>query len=301
MTLPPHVQTRRQGNTEHSGTITWAAGWKALLADRAAMVSAAFLLIVVIVAVVAPLIAPETYAGYDFHHGSTRPELNFRYLFGADVNGHSILTAVILGARTTLGVGMLASVCALIPAIALAFATKFVPAWLRSSICFIAGVWTMLPFLPLVVVIAAYGAGGNPWWIGLTLGLVAIPWVFKALSGLGDVSHNQPDEARSSSETTRDWNLVRTKPRTVAGRLLRVATLVVSSLVAVSATVDFLGFGLPASNPSWGNALANIVDYFDAGYWWWLMFPGLALSLTLLAINILGRALYYAVESPELY
>ncbi|HEV3312532.1 MAG TPA: hypothetical protein VG815_18620 [Chloroflexota bacterium] len=254
----------------------------------------AILVLLAIIALVAPLVSPESFSGYVYTRGGTHPQFGWRYLLGADVSGHSILSYVILGARATLGVATLATVVALAAGGILAAVTRRLPSVVGGAILFLADGMIAILFLPFLLVLGAFVAGGDAWSLGFLFGLVGIPAVI-----VSSVRAGVPptDSAQSPRPADRgSANLLHRVPRTKAGAWVRLSTLVLCGFIAASTTVDFLGFGLPASNPSWGNALSLVQDYFDAGYWWWVLFPGLAIAVTLAAVNVLGGALYDAVE-----
>jgi peptide/nickel transport system permease protein len=269
---------------------SWRGIWPILVRDPYALASTVWLALMILIALLAPLIAPETYGSYDYTHGGAHPELNLRYLFGADVSGHSILSLIILGARTSLGVAALATAVALTIAVVIVYLIARSPRWVQSSVMFLVDGGMMLPFLPLVIVLAAFVTGGNPWGFGLILGFCGAPAVVVAAwrsTRYRSAPITAGDRTKDSADPTRVSALA---PQEV----VRLATLCLSAFLVVAATVDFIGFGLPPSNPSWGNALSEVTQYFDAGYWWWVLFPGLAIFLTLLAINTLGRAIVLA-------
>jgi peptide/nickel transport system permease protein len=265
--------------------------WTRIRHNRWALASAAFLLLVSLVAIFAPLIAPENYAGYDFRHGGAHPQLDLRYLLGSDVSGHSILSLLILGARTTVGMALLATVVAMsVGSLGAGATTASVPSWIKALAIFVAEAAATLPFLPLLLVLAAYVSGGNPWSIGLLFGLAGAPSVMVMLiRNAGRPRH---------MIRRQEWNILRLNPATRSGRAARAATLSLITFLVASATVDYLGFGLPASNPSWGNILSSVGAYLQGGYWWWVLFPGLAIGLTVLALNVLGLAIVNAAEAP---
>jgi len=269
--------------------------WPALRSSKLVLAAVGFLIFLTVVAIFAPLIAPESYGGYDFMNGGLHPQLDWRYLLGSDVAGHSVLSYVIYGARTTPGIALLATAVALAGGGTIATLATYAPGWVRSGLLFAVDGATMLPFLPLLLVLAAFAAGGNPWGIAVIFGLVAIPVVVAGLFATAP-DKTRPGALRSSGRSGWMWNLVRLAPRTPEGKVVRLGTLLLSAFIVSSATIDFLGFGLPPSNPSWGNALSTVANYLDAGYWWWLFFPGLAIFNTVLAVNVVGATVVHALE-----
>lgn len=264
--------------------------WPLVRLNRRATAALIFLLLVSLVALFAPILSPESFAGFEYHHGGAPPQLDWRYLLGADVYGHSIVAGIISGARTTWGVALLAALVALGLGSLISEGVGQGPSWLGAGVEFIAQGSLMVSFLPLVVVLAAFEGGGDPWAIGLLLGAVGTPYVVVMLSP-DNPSDRKPRRAVGA------FSLLQCRPSTSHGRWIRTATLLLGGFLVTSVTLDFLGFGLPASHPSWGNILSTDLDYLGGGYWWWTLFPGLAIILTLLAVLVLGQSL---VESAEM-
>jgi peptide/nickel transport system permease protein/oligopeptide transport system permease protein len=273
-----------------------------LRASRWATLSATILLFLALVAILAPLIAPETYAGYDFRRAGAHPELSWPYLLGADATGHSILSLLTLGARATLAIGAVATLVSLGLGAIGAVVVDRAPPWAAGPMLFVSEVGLSLLILPFLILLVAFVGGGNALWIGMLLGLVGFPAV---VTGLRAGCQRAGQTPESGSGRVRrvvlgpdaGWNLMRRSPATSLGRAYRIATLALSAFIVISATIDFLGFGVPPTTPSWGNILSTFGDYMQAGYWWWLLFPGLALVVTLVAINIVGVTLVNAAET----
>jgi peptide/nickel transport system permease protein len=80
------------------------------------------------------------------------------------------------------------------------------------------------------------------------------------------------------------------------GPIVVTATLTVANAIATEAFISFLNFGLKSTDISWGNALADAQTRMSAGNWWWPTFPGLAIALTVIAINFVGDGLRDALD-----
>ena len=248
------------------------------------------LLLVVIAAVIGPLISPA-FGSADYLSGAQHPQLSWRYLLGSDVSGRPILSFVLSGARTTFGIGFLASLIAVAGGSILVVLSE-VHDGLRDLVDFVTDLGLLMPFLPLLVVLAAFEAGGNPWALTGLYGLVGIPVAVILLS-----QRPRPRPAGAPIRPAAGGLIA--VPTGSTAKLIRAFVICLVCLLSVSATIDFLGFGLPGSDPSWGNALSDVLDYLGGGYWWWLAFPGLALFITLTAVTLLGSAALQALEPAE--
>jgi ABC-type dipeptide/oligopeptide/nickel transport system permease subunit len=213
-------------------------------------------------------------------------------LLGSDVTGRPILDFVLMGARNT----FLASILGVAIAVALGF--LIVPVkrsrrpWLAAAVDFVVDLGLLIPFLPVIALVVVFAGGGNPWGIAALLGVLGTP--------LAAVLIDQRADAGADSFSRSRLDLIARRPVGTTGRVVRAATILSICFVLVSSTIDFLGIGARSSNPSWGNALTDVLNYLGFGYWWWVLFPGLILVLTLLALIVTGAALLDSCESAAL-
>ncbi len=131
--------------------------------SKSAVLSGAVLLGVCLLAIFGPLISPETFGAFDFHNGGRGPGLDWRYLLGADVYGHSVLADVILGARTTFGIAVIASFVALVIGGLVGGILGTGESITRTAAGWIIDLGLTLPLFPLMLIWVALGAHGNPW------------------------------------------------------------------------------------------------------------------------------------------
>jgi ABC-type dipeptide/oligopeptide/nickel transport system permease subunit len=80
------------------------------------------------------------------------------------------------------------------------------------------------------------------------------------------------------------------------GPIIVAMTLIMASNIVLEAFVSYLGFGITESQTSWGNALSNAQNYLGLGNWWWAFFPGMAIALSVIAINFVGDGLNDALD-----
>lgn len=267
--------------------------FSAVRTNRWGLAALAFLIVLSLIALLAPLLSPESFSGFNYHNGGVSPQLQWRYLLGADVYGHSVLADIILGSRTTWGVAVLATVVAVAGGALIITAIDRGPSWIREAVGFLSEGGMMLPFLPLVLVLCALEGGGNPWFIGLLMGSIGIPYVVTMTGMRSSVGGSRYESAGWIPALLRYW------PSNPTAQWLRTTTLMLAGFLITSTTLDFLGFGVPNTNPSWGNVLSTAMNYLAGGYWWWTLFPGLGICATLVAVTVLGQALVTAVEAAE--
>lgn len=282
-------------------TVKGSHFWSLLRTDRVAMIAGGFLMLLVIVAIFAPVISPQHYASFDFHQSGARPQLSWQYLFGADVQGHSILMYVILGARTTFGIALLSTIFSVVGGGFMGMVAGYFKGWIDGVLSYVLDGAFTLPFLPLVLVLIAYTSGGGPWWIVLifaVIGSLAMAGAFRKAADVKRCAAGESTVSRLYGAVSIKGYSAQLEPRSTRA-IVRLTVLLLSAFVVTEATVDFLGFGLPPSDPSWGTGLQTVAYYFEAGFWWWLLFPGIALFFTVFAINLLGCRVLLALEAAE--
>lgn len=268
---------------------------KSALTGRATVVAVLFLILITLLAVIGPFLAPETYAGYDHANGALHPQLSWRYLLGTDVYGHSILTYVLLGARTSYGLAAVASAISLCLGSAVGFVAGLAGGWADRLAGMLIEVIRTIPMFALLLVLVAFTAHGDPWKIVIIFGLVgsavAADIVQRQCRVIRRSLCDEPGAGRLFA-----WRLLaRDSVPHLAACLVRAATTLLATFIGVGATLDFLGVGLPANDPSWGTALQTSLAYVNGGFWWWFCFPGLALFTTIVAVNLAGKGLVLAL------
>lgn len=249
-----------------------------------------------LVAIFAPLVAP-----YDPLLQQDRAELerpSAAHPFGTDELGRDLLSRVIYGARTSLGVGVLAVALGSIVGVTTGLAAGYVGGWLDSTIMRLWDVLLAFPAILIGIAIAAMlGPGATN--AAFALAVVSIPQFSRIIraSVLGEKQRDYVQAARSIG--VRDIGIAcrHILPNTVSPFLVQLS-LAMGYAVLLEAGLSFLGLGAQPPNPSWGGMLNTSRTYLrDAPHY--AIFPGLALSLLLLGLNFLSDALRDALD-PKL-
>ena len=267
--------------------------------SRLAVFGLLLLMAVLLVALCAPWLAPQDpydLAGLvlaDAHAlpGTHASEGNITYLLGTDAQGRDLLSAIMYGLRTSIGVGVSATLLALAIGLVLGLIAGYFGGWLDAVIMRAADLQLSFPsILIALILIAVLGQG-----IGKVItALVAVQWAYYA-------------------RTTRSAALVERKKEYIEAAVLLglplhrillrhlllnclpplivVAALQVAAAIGLEATLSFLGLGLPITQPSLGLLIANGFRYLMSGEYWITVFPGAALLLTILAINLVADQL----------
>ena len=287
--------------------------WRRLRADRVAVASLAVIAALAVLAICAPLVtdlvgAPgpteqNTDALDEFGSAAAPSGDN---ILGTDAVGRDIFSRVLHGARVSLTVAVLATGIALVLGAAIGLLAGYRGGWTDTLIS--RGVDLILAFPVLLFAIGVAGACDTPDGcaggalkpgIGTLVVAIAIPTLpYFARIVRGQVlslrEREFVDAARSIGASDTRIMVREILPNLVAP-LIVYATLIIPVNILLEAALSFLGVGIEEPNPSWGAMIADAVDTFDTA-WWYMLFPGLALLVTVLAFNLLGDGLQDALD-----
>lgn len=267
-----------------------------LLRNRAAMVGLTILLILVVSAVFAPVIAPYAYDKQNLTARFVKPCLE--HPFGTDNLGYDIFSRVIYGARISLLVGI-CSVClaAVIGIILGAIAGYYAGAFDNLLMRFM-DILLAVPSLLLAISIAATLGNGLQNLI-LAIGLGAAPGYARIVraSILSLKDQEYIEAARSVGASDAHIIFSHILPNCMAPIIVQM-TLGVASAILSTASLSFIGLGIAPPTPEWGSMLSTGRQFIrDA--WWVVTFPGLAIMLSIFALNLFGDGLRDALD-PKL-
>jgi peptide/nickel transport system permease protein len=262
-----------------------------LIAGPTAMVGAAILALFLLTALAAPWVSPAdpTLQNLD---ARLSPPGTEGYLLGTDRLGRDILSRILWGARLSLLVAVAAVAISVLLGVTLGLISGYVGGWVDDLLMRLADIQLSLPFILLVIaIIAALGTSLTN--TVLTLGVTG--WVIFARVVRGEVLSLKERDfiAAARALGSRHWRiLVRHLLPNVAGPLIVVSTLQLATMIIIEAALSFLGLsGVPPEVPSWGQMLADGREVLFFGGWWVATFPGVAISLVVLGINLFGDAL----------
>jgi peptide/nickel transport system permease protein len=260
--------------------------------DMRATISIAYLLLLVLLSVLAPWIAPysPTELGPDMLEPPTAA-----HLLGTDDLGRDVLSRLIYGAPATLYASVLAVSLATLIGAPLGFVAGYFGGWIDAIISRI--VDTLLSFPGIVLAIGVTGALG----IGLTNGMIAVGIVFSPM--LARLARAQTllvknelyvDAARCFGASTRRILWRHIMPNAVQPIIVQISLLLAGALLA-EASLSFLGLGVQPPQPSWGAMLARAYTYIDLAPAQ-MFAPGFAILFTALAFNALGESARIALD-----
>jgi peptide/nickel transport system permease protein len=272
--------------------------WKRLAQNRSVQIGGAIVAIVVIVAVCAPLIAP--YGPNDQHASGLGPlgqpvGPSWAFPLGTDNLGRDVLSRLLYGARVSLLVACLASGLAMTVGVAVGALAGYAGGWIEMVLMRVTD--TMMAFPPLLFAVALATALGP----GLTTVVIAIGFAFwtpMARVVRGEVlslREHQYVEAAQASGAGRFrvlWEHI--LPHTVPVVVV-YTTLGIGTAVLFEAGLSFLGAGIQPPTASWGSMIEQGQQYFLTANWL-VLYPGLAIVITVVGFNVLGDGLRKALD-----
>ena len=237
-------------------------------------------------ALAAPLLAPHDPLKSDFA-ASLKPPGTPGHPLGTDQLGRDLYSRVLYGARIALFIGLCTVVLTAVVGGLLGLVAGFFGGWPGGVLMRIADVQLSFPFVLLALTInAIVGLGLR----NIIISLSAAGWVVYARVVRGEVlSVKQRDyvQAASALGSGRGRILFRHILPNVAPSIIVVASLQFSQFIVAEAAISFLGFGVQPPTPAWGSMLSESRDFLYFA-WWLAAFPGAALALTALGVNLLG-------------
>jgi len=225
----------------------------------------------------------------------------WKHLCGTDSTGRDIAARMLHGARTSLSIGFIAQSISLLVGVTLGGLAGFYRGWLDIGVCrFIEVMDCFPPLLLILVAISLFDTqNNNMFYIMTVIGLTSWTGLARLVRGeflrLGSLPFSQAARALGASDYS---VIVRHLLPNALGPILVSATFGVASAILIESSLSFLGFGMQAPTPSWGDVLSDARRYIDFA-WWLAFFPGLAILITIMSYNFVGEGLRDAVD-PKL-
>ncbi|HEV2283976.1 MAG TPA: ABC transporter permease [bacterium] len=270
------------------GTERWKAVRLALGGDRLAAASAGFLLALAVLAVAGPLATRYTYDAQDLDALFRTP--GAAHWFGTDQFGRDSFTRIVYGARVSLSVGFAAVACESLLGMTWGTVAGYYGGAVDNALMRVVDLLIGFPTILLAILVT--GIFG-PSLTNIVIALVLTAWPGTARTIRSEVvairERDYVDGARALGATT-PRILARHLVPNVVHLLIVRATLDVSTLVLAEATLSFIGIGVQPPHPSWGQMIYESFQYLD-GHPLLLVFPAAALSVTVIAFNVVGEFL----------
>lgn len=272
---------------------------RAFFASKLAIIGFVGMVMMVLAALLAPWITPQN--PYDLLQldimdsrlppGSENGLATFEYVLGTDGQGRDLLSAIVYGLRISLLVGIGSAVIAGISGTIIGVIAAYFGGRVDAFIMRTVDLMLSFPSILIAMMVLAYlGKGvGN-----VILTLVILEWAYYARTARGQALTERQKEYVEAAH-----NLVIPQWRIMLRHILPnclpplivIATLQVARAITLEATMSFLGLGVPVTEPSLGLLIANGYQYILSGQYWISLFPGLALLLAIVSLNLVGDRL----------
>jgi peptide/nickel transport system permease protein len=282
----------------HAAQSPWRRFAEEFFADGVATVSLVLLGAIVLAAVAGPLIAPQN--PYDLAKVTVidarlapgeRGSAGFVMWLGSDGAGRDMLSGILYGLRISLGVGVASGLIAFALGMAVGLAAAYFGGRTDAFVMRVVDLQLSFPaILVALILVAILGKGVDK----VIVALVLVQWAYYARTVRGSALVERRKEYIEAAQC-----LALPAPRIVFRHLLPnclapmivVGTLQTAHAISLEATLSFLGVGLPQTEPSLGLLIANGFEYMLSGKHWISFFPGAALLLTIMSINLVGDRL----------
>jgi peptide/nickel transport system permease protein len=290
--------------------------WRRLRRDRVALVALGVIALVAIVAIAAPLVVklfgarpPHEQAGKYLDSFGTPTGPSGENLFGVDPLGRDVFSRVVYGARVSLEVAVIATALSVALGVVVGMVAGYYRGWVDTVLSRVIDVLLAFPILLLALGIGASCSLGNGCLGGLVkpgLSVVIfviafVNWTYIARIIRGQVLSLREKEFVEAARAlgASDGRIIFREilPNLVAP-IIVYTTLIIPINILFEAALSFLGVGVQPPNASWGAMIADATEIFDTA-WWYMVFPGSALLLTVLAFNLLGDGLRDALDPRE--
>ena len=264
-----------------------------LTTNKLSLFSLIYIFILVFVALITPFIAPYDYAYQDLALGASPPSSD--HILGTDTLGRDLLTRMMYGSRISLMVGFLATSVALIIGVIWGTIAGFSGGKTDAIMMRIVDTLYGIPFIILIILLMVI-FGRNLVLLFLAIG--AVEWLTMARIVRSQVLNLSRQEFILSAEAmgvSRLSIIFRHLIPNAMGPVIVYATLTVPQIMLLESFLSFLGLGVQPPLSSWGLLIRDGAVSMEE-YWWLLIFPSLAFSLTLFSLNFIGDGLRDAID-----
>jgi len=263
----------------------WSDAIYRLSRNRAAMLGGFILIMLIILAALAPWIAPYSYSYQDLNLGASPPSAD--HLLGTDILGRDLLSRILYGARISLLVGFVATGVALIIGVSWGIVAGYIGGRVDSIMMRIVDVLYGLPFIIFIILLMVI-FGRNLWLLFGAIG--AVEWLTMARIVRGQVIGLKNQEFVMAAKAMGVSNLSMFRKHllpNILGPIAVYATLTIPQVMLLEGFLSFLGLGIQPPMSSWGTLIKDGVESMEE-YSWLLIYPGITFTITLFALNFFG-------------
>lgn len=276
------------GFERYSGPSRWRKLWSVWKQQPLGLLGAFLVLVLIVVAIFADVIAP--YGANDIQFSSIESP-NSTNWFGTDNLGRDVFSRVVLGSRTSLEVGIIATLIGAVGGMLVGLVSGYFGGIIDMILQRIMDALLAFPLIILALIMVAV-FGNSIEKLMLVVGVAIIPGVGRIMRGevLSQKQSLYVESARATGAGGARIMFRHILPNVMA-TLIVISTALLGAAVLVEAALSFLGLGTPPPKPSWGADLSGAATSYFRHAPWMVIFPGLALSLVVLGFNLFGDAL----------
>ena len=275
------------------GASLWHDAWLRLRKNRAAVTGGVVLVIMVVLAILTPWIAPYGYESQNLDLGATPPST--AHWLGTDIFGRDLLTQILYGGRISLAVGFIATAVALVIGVTWGAVAGYIGGRIDSVMMRFVDILYALPFMIFIILLMVV-FGRNILLLFLAIG--AVEWLTMARimrTQVQSLRQQEFVEAAVSLGLPPSAIIFKHIIPNALGPIIVYTTLTIPSVMLLEAFLSFLGLGIQPPQTSWGLLISYGAETMEE-YPWLLIFPGMALTITLFSLNFLGDGLRDALD-----
>ena len=314
-TADPDAVLAGVSGEEIQGRSLGQIAWMRLRRDKVAMAGGVVIVVLILIAIIGPYFVqnPDIYHANLINATFSRPNgpfggISLAHPFGVEpLTGRDMLARIVVGARYSLLIGFLATALAVVIGVVMGVISGYFGGWSDAAIGRSMDIFLAFPLLVFAIAMvgvipnSAFGLSGNSLRVALLvfiIGFFAWPYMGRIIRGqtLSLREREFVDAARGMGARG-PYILFRELLPNMVGPILVYATLLIPTNILFEAALDYLGVGLIPPTPSWGQMLANAVQQ---GFWYvdpmYMIIPGLAIFITILAFNLFGDGLRDALD-----
>lgn len=297
--VPPRKSVISEEERVEVGRSLWYYAWRRLKRNKSAMLGLFLVILVVASAIFAPWITKydpiEQLIWTEGEPAQLAPP-SAKHWCGTDLYGRDMFSRVVYGTRVSLRLAIAATVISVVIGTTLGALAGYYGGLVDDVISWLISVIFAFPFLLFVITIVAYLPPSDTL-VYTVIGIIS--WIQIARIIRGQVMAMRETEfvQAAIASGAGDMRIIfkHILPNVIAPVIVS-ATLGMGGIVMLEAGLTFLGFGTQPPTPSWGYDISRGQEYLLAGQWWWSIFPGIAICLTVLGFNLLGDGLRDALD-----
>jgi len=285
--------------------------WARFKQDKLALVGAGLVLFMIAIALAAPVSEAitghqydEQFRGFESEGGMLNdfgtpvgPNIERKFYFGADALARDLFVRVLYGARTSLQVAIIATGFEVAIGVFMGMLAGYLRGWVDTVVSRMIDLILSIPFLLLAIALSV-SYGGSKTLVLIVIVFFGWPYIARIVRGqVLSLRESQFVEAALSIGAPTRWVMGRELLPNLIAPVIVYGTLIIPTNILIEAALSFLGVGIQEPTASWGKMLSDATGYIIYGAaWWYMLFPGLFLFITVLGFNLLGDGLRDALD-----